>query len=494
MSYIKYIESYTTGTKILGVPGSEFNWFDPFCFNNFNNNIYILDRDKYRINCIDTLGNFKYSFNVGGASNIICDNLGYVYVSYTYEYKIKKYTATGDFVFEFGEFGDGDKQFKSPAYMAIDSSNNLYILDNVLNCVKKFNSNGDLIFKFNIPIIPGIGILSNYGIAVNSKGNIYIANNISKIYIYNSDGVVLGYIGTTVGTEDGQLKYPKYVAIDKSDRVYIPTSPNKLSVFNEYNKFLYSFTADNPIEKYRLDILSSSAFIWNICVDNNYNMYLSIAPNYGYDAIYTINYNIEQDVTPYISHLSKLIPYGKCWESKFYTNSIFYNFIKSIAYSIMNLDNTVMGLLKSINIKKSNDFLEEWEKLLGLPKPDFDIASTIEQRKLNVLALIRAGKAYSIQDWKDIANIMGVDITIEQYSESSGRAFPYTFPITFPYSQEESPYLVIITFKNIDMAYTNRSFPYTFPITFQDNEKYKYLEKIYNMIKPVFIKLIFKYQ
>jgi hypothetical protein len=89
---------------------------------------------------------------------------------------------------------------------------------------------------------------------------------------------------------------------------------------------------------------------------------------------------------------------------------------------------------------------------------------------------------------------MGVDITIEQYSESSGRAFPFTFPITFPYPANQIPYLVIITFKNIDMAYINRSFPYTFPITFYDNEKCKYLEKIYNMIKPVFIKLIFKYQ
>jgi uncharacterized protein YmfQ (DUF2313 family)/DNA-binding beta-propeller fold protein YncE len=484
MSYIKYIESYTVGIKNNGAAGSPFYSPYKFYINNVNNNIYILHGYKHKIQCFDMQGNFKYEFSCDNATDIVCDNSGYIYLSYRLDNKIRKYTVNGDLVFEFGSFGSEDGKFNSPGSLAIDSNNNLYIVDIDNFRVQKFNSDGVFISKFLVSAV--------YGIAINSKENVYLADGTSRIYIYDNNGNFLRYIGSTVGTEDGKLDYPRYIAIDKSDKIYISMAlSERISVFNEYDKFLYNFTRNNPIEKYRLNILEEDIF-WNIVVDNNYNIYLATLGNYN--TIYTINYNIEQDVTPYISHLSKLIPYGKCWESKFYTNNVLYNFIKSIAYSIMNLDNTVMGLLKSINIKESNDFLEEWEKLLGLPKPDFDIASTIEQRKLNVLALIRASKAYSIQDWKDIATIMGVDITIEQYSESSGRAFPFTFPITFPYPANQIPYLVIITFKNIDMAYINRSFPYTFPITFYDNEKCKYLEKIYNMIKPVFIKLIFKYQ
>jgi tripartite motif-containing protein 71 len=150
---------------------------------------------------------------------------GDVYVADRWSYLIQRFSPSGEFLGEFGEYGDGPGQLGAVGGMAIDSAGNLYALDSDHNRVEKFDSRGRFVREFGSSTL-AIGWKG--GIAV-SGGTVYVSDgDHNRIARFSSDsGRFLGSFGSA-GSGEGQFAHPLgltvagsdlYVADDQNDRI-----------------------------------------------------------------------------------------------------------------------------------------------------------------------------------------------------------------------------------------------------------------------------------
>ena len=130
--------------------------------------------------------------------------------------------------------------FNLPQRVAVDSNGNVYVADSPNHRIRKITPDGNVstlagnaTAGFNNATGTAASFDSPMGIAVDKNDNIYVADNgnhsIRKII--SSTGVVSTLAGSTAGFEDGTVtnalfNYPKGVAVDKDDNVYVADSSN----------------------------------------------------------------------------------------------------------------------------------------------------------------------------------------------------------------------------------------------------------------------------
>jgi tripartite motif-containing protein 71 len=150
---------------------------------------------------------------------------GDVYVADRWSYMIQRFSPSGEFIDEFGEYGTGPGQFGAVGGIAIDAAGSIYALDTDHNRVEKFNSRGRFLREFGSR---ELAIGWKGGIAV-AGGTVYVSdgdhNRIAKFSA--TSGSFLGSFGDA-GSGDGQFAHPLgltvagpdiYVADDQNDRI-----------------------------------------------------------------------------------------------------------------------------------------------------------------------------------------------------------------------------------------------------------------------------------
>jgi len=145
---------------------------------------------------------------------------GDVYVADRWSYVVQHFSASGQFLGEFGEYGSGPGQFGAVGGLALDSAGNLYALDADHNRVEKFDASGAFIRQF------GASLLN-----IGWKGGIAVAGD--TVYVSNSDQEEIARF-TLEGTPESAIggaagfAHPLglavsgddlYVADDQNDRV-----------------------------------------------------------------------------------------------------------------------------------------------------------------------------------------------------------------------------------------------------------------------------------
>jgi sugar lactone lactonase YvrE len=196
--------------------------------------------------------------------------------------------------------GTGDGMLNNPLKLALDSSNNIYVVDTGNHRINKYNSSG--VFQGWIGKIAtsptggdagcngasvgtftpgwctggtsasgtGDGMMSSpAGATLDSSGNLYISDSSnSRINKYNSSGVFQGWIGKIAtsptggdagcngasvgtftpgwctggtagsGTGDGMLNTPKGLTLDTAKNIYVADSANhRISKYNSSGAF-----------------------------------------------------------------------------------------------------------------------------------------------------------------------------------------------------------------------------------------------------------------
>ena len=231
-------------------------------------NVYVSDISGHRIRKVDTMGTATniagtgesgFSGDGGAATSarldypdgVAVDGSGNLYIADTYNQRIRKVDTSGTITTvagtgESGFSGDGGlataARVDSPEGVAVDGSDNLYIVDTVNHRIRKVDTSG------TITTVAGIGesqysgddgpatrarLNSPYGTAVDGSGNVYIADT-DNHRIRKVD--TLGNITTVAGTgESGfsgdgglataaRVDSPEGVAVDGSDNLYIADS------------------------------------------------------------------------------------------------------------------------------------------------------------------------------------------------------------------------------------------------------------------------------
>ena len=223
-----------------------------------------------------TSGSTDGKFNAPSGLAIDEDN-GLLYVADTDNNRIQMLSSTGSssdtisFSDKFGSVGDDNDEFDKPTGLAIDNSDQLYIVDSENNRIKiydltggnncpsgtdeiindevcfddDFGSSGSSDGRFDIPT----------GLAIDKgNGDIYVVdsdNNRVQRFQSNGDFDNLEF-GSSSSGDDEYLGTPSAIAVHKkTDYIYVADSTaDSISVFDDDGDFLFSFDDDDSNDRF----------------------------------------------------------------------------------------------------------------------------------------------------------------------------------------------------------------------------------------------------
>jgi hypothetical protein len=209
-------------------------------------NMWIADSENARVQKLDSSGNYLSQIGTTGVPgqlmkprDVVIDSNDNVWVSDDQQFasNVKKYDSSGNLLLQIGTTGTGgtaNGQFKYPRALAVDSNDNLYVVDSHNFRVQIFDSSGNYISQIGTTGVSGTGnyLFGSYsmaGIAIDSSDNIFVADTKNnRIQKYDSSRSYLSTIGTTgvSGTGDYEFNDPQGISIDPSGNLFVMDAYN----------------------------------------------------------------------------------------------------------------------------------------------------------------------------------------------------------------------------------------------------------------------------
>jgi DNA-binding beta-propeller fold protein YncE len=148
-------------------------------------------------------GQFYYPYGIAVSP------AGDVYVSDQYNYRIQRFTSTGDFISAWGSQGPGPGQFQLTIGIGIDSQGTVYVADYGNDRVQVFTPSGAFIRQW--------GMVKPRDVAIDPSGLIHVVADglLGSIEVFTSNGVHVSTWG------NGLLKRPTSITFDASGSAYV---------------------------------------------------------------------------------------------------------------------------------------------------------------------------------------------------------------------------------------------------------------------------------
>jgi tripartite motif-containing protein 71 len=116
-------------------------------------------------------------------SGIAVDTKGCVYVTDAGNYRIQKFSSSGQYLWQVGGYGSNPSQFVAPVGIAVDSVDNVYVADSGNNRIQKFRSDGTYLTQWSTSYLS-----YPIGIATDSNDGVYVIVYPWDIVKYDSAG------------------------------------------------------------------------------------------------------------------------------------------------------------------------------------------------------------------------------------------------------------------------------------------------------------------
>jgi tripartite motif-containing protein 71 len=157
-------------------------------------------------------------------------------------YRIKKFSPDGKFLFQFGKYGEGEGEFLNPASIAVDRDGNLLVLDKSARRVQKFSPEGKFILKFGSPGTSNGQLFFPEGIATDFGGDIWVCDGVNaRIQRFDEEGNFIEVVGSK-GSGEGQFGRCAGIDVGPDGRVWAGDwTNNRVNVFSPEGKFLFTF-------------------------------------------------------------------------------------------------------------------------------------------------------------------------------------------------------------------------------------------------------------
>ena len=173
-------------------------------------------------------------------------------------------------------------------------------------------------------------------------------------------------------------------------------------------------------------------------------------------------------------------------EAKNRDDSTLRKILLGLASEWLNFRDKINEVVNEYNPQKTTALIQEWEEFVGIPDDCIPVASTIEQRRLNVLLKLAGINATTEKQFKNVASILGYNIEVSNGVSTS------TFPLTLPFlliSEASAPFTIVIT---LPSSIKPSGFPLTFPFTLTSQQP-AILDCLFNKLKPANTQLFFRY-
>ena len=185
--------------------------------------------------------------------------------------------------------------------------------------------------------------------------------------------------------------------------------------------------------------------------------------------------------------LARYLPNDRLHVGKYLEDNPLRKILIGLAAIWLNQRELINLLFDEWNPSTTEVFLDEWEESVGIPDECFDVASTTEERRQNILLKLASVNVTAAKQFEEIAAILGLTVTV-----TSG--LPYsTLPLTLPFillSEEEAAYTIVVT---LDSNEQPEGLPLTLPFILT-NQFPIILECLFNKLKPSNTQVIFRYE
>src|SRR4030095_10944220 len=177
---------------------------------------------------------------------IAVDTLDNLYVMDSGNNRIQKFDGEGNFISMWGSKGTDDGQFNCPRFcmVALDRQGNIFVTDNNNARIQKFDGNGKFLAKWGRYGSEDGQFITPFGIAVDRQGNVYVGDvGNARIQKFDGNGRFLMKWGSS-GYEDGQFSADLAdIAVDSNGNVYVTDRSNGIYKFDENGQYLARLTA-----------------------------------------------------------------------------------------------------------------------------------------------------------------------------------------------------------------------------------------------------------
>ena len=162
------------------------------------------------------------------------------YVTDSKNHRIQHFSSSGEYLGSWGSFGSIDSGsvqgglFNEPWGIAVGPDGSVYVSDTWNHRIQKFTANGEFVSMwgyFGQGETPD-AFYGPRGVAVDADGRVYVADTGNKrIVVFTSDGEFVTQFGT-YGYDVGEFDEPVAVALDASGNVYVTDTWNqRIQVF-----------------------------------------------------------------------------------------------------------------------------------------------------------------------------------------------------------------------------------------------------------------------
>nr|XP_006818882.1 PREDICTED: tripartite motif-containing protein 2-like [Saccoglossus kowalevskii] len=206
--------------------------------NNKHGDFVTADTGKHRVTIHDRDGNYKQSFRFtdqfakrfSPCDVAISDDNEY-YMLDDSNKQVVVSDENGKMIRKFGS-----SEIDNPCGIAINPVNkNVYVSEYEIDCIREYTQGGVYINSYGKSGREQREFNGPYMLATNSKGLVYVPDHFNhRIQVFNSDDQ---YMFEFSSTGDSTLSYPKAVAIDKKDYVYV-SSDHKVTKHDGYGQFI----------------------------------------------------------------------------------------------------------------------------------------------------------------------------------------------------------------------------------------------------------------
>ena len=211
-------------------------------------NLYVADEYNNRIqkfsndgrllgaSSVETLG---VTISEGmGPMSVAVDSKGGIWVAAHTNFQVYKLTPQFRMEVRLDTFGRRPGELAGPVAVAVDASDNVYILDRSRR-VQKFSSAGEFLSKFEFPLAQLGELSAPTGVLADGGGNLWVADTANfRIQKFGPDGTPLFTFGA-FGHGDGEFNGVESIAIDSHGDLWAVDSYNhRVQKFAPDGKFI----------------------------------------------------------------------------------------------------------------------------------------------------------------------------------------------------------------------------------------------------------------
>lgn len=201
------------------------------------NTFLVSDASLAEVFLFDQQGKLKVRFGKGRlirpAGVVYHPKSQQIYVVDSQAHKLEVYDLQGKWQRSIGNRGANPEtvEFNHPTFLTLDQ-NYLYVTDTMNASIVKLDINGNFVSRFGTRGYHLGNLNRPKGIAIDSRDNLYVIESyFDFLLVFNQRGELLLPLGGT-GSNPGEFYLPSGVWIDSQDRIYIADMANgRVSVF-----------------------------------------------------------------------------------------------------------------------------------------------------------------------------------------------------------------------------------------------------------------------